>query len=208
MNSNDARVIQSSQSPRLTQKPLGKRQIASRFGADDLQRDQSVEFRLPCLIDCSHSAVAEKLENFKSRKQRREFLNRRRIELSRRSRCRKAATRVGLTIGPDLHGEGVILSETLPQQTLRAQLRRSIRRQFTTTVWAMVQIGHSKSSSKIMSTDDNFRKRAKRLQTNLRFFCECRYGRATADISERISSSTSFFDATVCPTSSFSCSRY
>ena len=60
----DVRVIQARESPRFAGESLGEGGVRADLGRENLERDQTVEPPLACLVNGSHSAVAKQFQDF------------------------------------------------------------------------------------------------------------------------------------------------
>ena len=67
MNGNNIGMVQLGQRPRLPRESFGESRIACEVLRKNLERDDSVQSRLPSFIDYAHAALAEKFEYLKIR---------------------------------------------------------------------------------------------------------------------------------------------
>ena len=68
MHRHNVRMTQPSQCPGFAIKPLSKCRISGGFGANDLQRNQAIEFLLPSLVNGSHAPMPKQSQNLQLRK--------------------------------------------------------------------------------------------------------------------------------------------
>lgn len=116
----DVLVAQSGECPGLSHESFGERRIDTDFRRQDFHCHQSIEARLPCLVDGPHASLAEKFEDLELRKVFRKFLrrwgNKMRIERGR--------------LEPFIASGIAIACQAGLQQACRANTRRCIPREF------------------------------------------------------------------------------
>src|SRR5947199_3770629 len=76
----DIGMVEPGQRPGLTGKAISKRAVAADAGRQNLQRDDPIEFLLPCLVNRAHAATADKLDDLELRKFLGKLGNGRRVE--------------------------------------------------------------------------------------------------------------------------------
>jgi len=73
VNGDDVRMIELGERAGFTGEALGERRIAAPLGGQHLEGDESIELRLPGLVDSAHAALAEQAEDFQVREVRRQL---------------------------------------------------------------------------------------------------------------------------------------
>ena len=82
VDGDDVRVLKAREGARLAREALGEARVARDGGRQNLERDQSVEPRLPRLVDGAHAALADQFEDLELRKERAQVVYCRRRESS------------------------------------------------------------------------------------------------------------------------------
>ena len=108
-------MIQPGQRARFAIEPLGKTGIAAHRRRQHFQRDETVQRRLPRLVNRPHAALADEAEDFELGKEPGDFLHRRRHEPRTGGFTADAVSAFGGKTGLD--------------EALRAQTQRHVRRQ-------------------------------------------------------------------------------